>query len=210
MPAALDRRSTARACGNPTSLAFGARPMNPIGVVEMRYPWPKLALLLLLTIDVVIFARVGEPGSGIDAFAWLLLLMLVEAEAEFSEQLRARGASLVVQGLRAAAIVAILAAASVFFREKDWVDASNSLLWIAVAAMLEIEVRYPRTVARFRRAFRIAAGVLYGGLALLVIVWLARGEWIDAYDAALWLAAFVVIERDVMRFSDRAAAASGH
>jgi len=45
------------------------------------------------------------------------------------------------------------------------------------------------------------ATTLYAGLGALVLVWAWRGEWFDAYDALLWLIAFVTIEIDVLQIS---------
>ena len=75
----------------------------------------------------------------------------------------------------------------------------NSALWIAVVLMLEAEVRWPQLVARARKACAVIAAALYTGLGVLVVAWAARGAWFDAYDAALWLIAFVTVEFDVMR-----------
>jgi len=44
----------------------------------------------------------------------------------------------------------------------------------------------------------LAAAVLYSALLLLVPVWAWRGEWLDAWDALLWLAAFFAIELNVL------------
>ena len=82
--------------------------------------------------------------------------------------------------------------------EGDALDALNTGLWIAVVCLLEFEVRRPQAVARARMAFVGFAGVIYGGLALLVFVWAWRGEWLDAYDALLWLIAFAAIEMDML------------
>ena len=82
--------------------------------------------------------------------------------------------------------------------ERESLDAINSGLWIAVVVLLEIEVRRPRDVARFRPWFAAAAAMLYTALALLVLTWGWRGEWLDAYDALLWLVAFAIIEMDVL------------
>ena len=35
----------------------------------------------------------------------------------------------------------------------------------------------------------------------LVAAWLWRGEWFEAYDAALWLIAFATLEMDVLGFT---------
>jgi hypothetical protein len=33
----------------------------------------------------------------------------------------------------------------------------------------------------------------------MVLAWLWRGAWLDAYDALLWLIAFMVIEINILR-----------
>ena len=38
----------------------------------------------------------------------------------------------------------------------------------------------------------------YAGLLGLVLAWLLRGEWFDAYDAALWLAALATLEMGLL------------
>ena len=47
--------------------------------------------------------------------------------------------------------------------------------------------------------FTAVAAALYAALALLVGVWAWRGDWLDAWDALVWLAAFAMIELDVLR-----------
>jgi len=44
----------------------------------------------------------------------------------------------------------------------------------------------------------MTAALLYAALGILVVIWLVRGEWMDAWDAALWLAAFGVLEMDLL------------
>ena len=67
-----------------------------------------------------------------------------------------------------------------------------------MVALLEFEIRRPAAVAVHRVRFMAAAAALYSGLGALVLVWLWRGEWFDAYDAALWLVAFATIELKVL------------
>jgi hypothetical protein len=40
---------------------------------------------------------------------------------------------------------------------------------------------------------------LYSGLGVLVLAWVWRFSWFDAYDAALWLVAFAAIELALVR-----------
>jgi hypothetical protein len=87
--------------------------------------------------------------------------------------------------------------------EEEWLDTLNIGLWCAVVALLEFEVRYPDALMRHRSAWGGAAIALYSGLVALVAAWLWRGEWFDAYDAALWLVAFAMLEMDVLGFIDK-------
>jgi len=157
----------------------------------------------LLALNAGIFLSSGTFSEGLDSIAWLTLLALFELETGFGQVLRARYVIAAVHGTRLAALVAVGAAAAGFLYNKEWLDAANSGLWIAVVALLEFEIRRPATVAVHRVRFLAAAATLYSGLGALVFVWLWRGEWFDAYDAALWLVAFVTIEMNVLEAAQR-------
>jgi hypothetical protein len=159
----------------------------------------KAALLVLLAANTVYFAVVGTASKGIDAFAWLTLLVLFDIETAYNDRLRSRGAQLGVRAARLLAGAGVIAATIGYVFEEDTLDAVNALLWIAVVVLLEMELRWPALIARQRTAFNIAAVALFGGLALLVVLWAASGMWLDAYDAVLWLVAFAAIEVDLTR-----------
>ena len=125
--------------------------------------------------------------------------------AGFASNESARRAKAAIRGLRLVAAAAVGAAAVGYAYQREWLDAVNTALWIAVVVLLESEVRSPGAVARHRIWFAGTAAALYSALAALVLVWAWRGEWFDAYDAALWLTAFAMIEMDVLRISPRAA-----
>ena len=166
--------------------------------------WFKAALFVLLALNAGIFLRSGTLSEGLDAIAWLTLLALFELETGFGHVLRAGPAVAVVHGVRLAALAAVGAAAAGFLYDYEWLDAANSGLWIAVVALLELEVRRPAAVAAHRARLMAALVTLYSGLGALVLVWLWRGEWFEAYDAALWLVAFVMIEVNVLEAAPRA------
>lgn len=167
---------------------------------SLSYPKFKIAIFALLVCNAVIYAFVDAPSAAVDAIAWLLLLALFEWETEFSERL---STTTTVHIARIAAIFAVGAATIAYGHEQAWLDFANSGLWIAVVVMLEYEVRFPHIVARHPGALMGIAAGLYGGLTVLVLIWASRGEWLDAYDAVLWIIAFVTIEMDMLRFSQR-------
>jgi len=158
----------------------------------------------LLALNAGIFLSSGTFSEGLDSIAWLTLLALFELETGFGNGLRTGPAISAVHGIRLAALAAVGVAAAGFLYNKEWLDAANSGLWIAVVALLELEVRRPATVAVHGARFMAAVVTLYSGLGALVFVWLWRGEWFDGYDAALWLVAFATIEVNVLEAAQQA------
>jgi hypothetical protein len=163
----------------------------------------------LLALNTGTFLISGTLSEGLDSIAWLTLLALFELETGSGHVLRAGPAIAAVHGFRLAALAAVGTAAAGFLYNNEWLDAANSGLWIAVVALLELEVRRPAAVAVHRARFMAAAVTLYSGLGALVLVWLWRGEWFDAYDAALWLTAFATIEMNVLEAAQRTGVEAG-
>lgn len=158
------------------------------------------AIFTLLAINTAVFLASGTPSEALDSIAWLTLLVLFELETGYFGRLRQGPPTSVIRVMRMAAAAALIAALIGYVVEKDWFDTLNMGLWCAVVALLEFEVRRPDAVMRHRSTFEAAAIVLYSGLVALVAAWLWRGEWFDAYDAALWLVAFAALEMDVLGF----------
>lgn len=167
-----------------------------------EYLWFKATVFALLAWNTAVFLATGTLSEAIDATAWLVLLALFGLETGWGDRFGESSAT-AIHGVRFAAAVAVGAAAIGYVREREWLDAINSGLWIAVVVLLEIEVRCTGAVARRRAWFAAVAATLYSGLGALIPAWLWRGEWFDAYDAALWLIAFAAIEMDVLRISRR-------
>jgi hypothetical protein len=169
------------------------------------FPSLKVAIFALLAANTAGFALFGRPTEALDSFAWLVLLALFELETAHPQRVRGSRIATLVRAGRFVAGAAVASAAIGFVHEREWLDAINAGLWIAVVVVLEIEVRFPNAVARRRKLFATVMGVLYAGMALLVLRWASQGEWFDAYDAALWLVAFVALELNVLQISRRPA-----
>lgn len=175
------------------------------------YRWFKIAVFALLILNTAVYLASGTLSETLDSMAWLALLTLFALEGAYGESLREANAIAVIRVARLAAGGALVAALAGYFHEREWLDALNIGLWILVVALLELEVRRPAVVLRHRRWLAAAAATLYSGLGGVVLVWLWRGEWFDAYDACLWLIAFAVIELDMLQFArrdDRASSAT--
>ncbi|MEO7728355.1 MAG: hypothetical protein ABIS45_13965 [Burkholderiales bacterium] len=158
----------------------------------------RVVVFALLICNTAYYLVAGTPSKGLDALAWLLLLMLFVLETGFSGRLYTPGIAVAVRIARIIAAIGVCAAGAGYLVEQDSLDAINSGLWIAVVILLEVEVRRPRAVAHHHIWFAATAGALYTGLAVLVLSWAWRNEWMDAYDALLWLIAFAAIEMDLL------------
>jgi hypothetical protein len=158
----------------------------------------KLGLFVLLTVNSAVFALSGTAAEGLDSMAWLTLLILFELETAYAKRLSTRRALLAVHTVRMCAGAAVVAAAVGYVRENAWLDAVNAWVWIAVVVLLELKVRFPQAFPRHRTVTEASAGVLYLGLGAIVAVWAWQGEWFEAYDAALWIVAFVIIELNIL------------
>ncbi len=156
-------------------------------------------LFLLLAVNAVVYATAGRFSEGLDAFAWYLLLALFELETRRPHWSREPRVAMTLDVLRLLAAAAVAIAAASYVVEDEWLDAVNALLWIGVVIVLELEVRLPQTAARFRRRVTGVSFALYAALAAVALAWLLRGEWLDGYDALLWIAAFALIELDLFR-----------
>ena len=92
-----------------------------------------------------------------------------------------------------------------------WVDVVNAAVWILVVLVLEIDVRLQER--NLLEGFALKASnavklVLYSLLFLAAVYWGVKGDFIDFWDAFLWLVAFVFIEMNVFewRAEEQAAA----
>ena len=84
-----------------------------------------------------------------------------------------------------------------------WVDVINAAVWLLVVMVLEIDVRLQerdRYEGLALRLSTIAKFVLYSLLLLAAIYWGLKGDFIDFWDAFLWLVAFIFIELNVFEW----------
>jgi hypothetical protein len=88
-----------------------------------------------------------------------------------------------------------------------WVDVINAAIWLLVVVVLEVDVRLQERDRLKGEALRISNAVkfvLYGMLLLAAIYWGIKGDFIDFWDAFLWLVAFVLIELNVFEWRHEA------
>jgi len=95
-----------------------------------------------------------------------------------------------------------------------WIDVINSGVWLLVVLVLEIDVRLQERNRFEGTALHVSTFmkfVLYSTLLFAAIYWGIEGDFLDFWDAFLWLVAFVFIELNVFewRAGELEAAAPG-
>jgi len=81
-----------------------------------------------------------------------------------------------------------------------WTDVINSAVWLLIVLVLEIDVRLQERgmlEGLFLRISNLGKLVLYAILFLAAVYWGVKGDFVDFWDAFLWLVAFVFIEMNV-------------
>ncbi len=84
-----------------------------------------------------------------------------------------------------------------------WTDVINAADWILVCVVLEVEVRL-QLKGQLTEGFKQVAGyikfTLYAILFVAAAYWGYAGSFLDFWDAALWLFAFIFIELNVFEW----------
>ena len=84
-----------------------------------------------------------------------------------------------------------------------WVDVINSAAWLLVVIILEVEVRLQLRgdlSDRVMSTTKILKLLIYGALFVAAGYWGIAGDFLDFWDAALWLFAFIFIELNVFEW----------
>ncbi|MEL7448722.1 MAG: hypothetical protein AAFN78_05905 [Pseudomonadota bacterium] len=95
-----------------------------------------------------------------------------------------------------------------------WTDVINAASWIAVVIVLEVDVRL-QLVGKLDGAVMVVSkalkAVLYTTLVACAVYWGVAGDFLDFWDAFLWILAFVAIELNVFHWQaeSRQAAPAG-
>jgi len=91
-----------------------------------------------------------------------------------------------------------------------WVDVINAAVWLLVVLVLEIDVRLQERHKLEGAALRLSnlsKYILYSALFLAAVYWGIKGDFVDFWDAFLWLVAFAFIELNVFEWRQESAEA---
>lgn len=84
-----------------------------------------------------------------------------------------------------------------------WVDVINSGTWLLVVALLEFDVwlqEHHKLDGPVYATSNAAKFLFYAVLFAAAVYWGFKGDFVDFWDAFLWLVAFVFIERNVVEW----------
>ena len=84
-----------------------------------------------------------------------------------------------------------------------WVDVINAGVWLGIVIVLEIEVwlqEHERFEGLIFRIINQSKYLMYATLMLAAVYWGFEGDFVDFWDAFLWLVAFFFIELNVIEW----------
>ena len=90
-----------------------------------------------------------------------------------------------------------------------WVDVINAGVWLIVVIVLEVDVQLQEKNRFEGRVLRLSNGmkvILYSVLFLAAVYWGFKGDFVDFWDAFLWLVAFFFIELNVVEWREESLA----
>jgi hypothetical protein len=89
-----------------------------------------------------------------------------------------------------------------------WTDVINASVWLLVVAILELDVRLQERQVLEGLVLKVSNLAKYGLYAILFLAaayWGVKGDFVDFWDAFLWLVAFIFIELNVLEWRHESA-----
>ena len=90
-----------------------------------------------------------------------------------------------------------------YARNVSWIDVVNSVVWLMVVGLLEINVWFQlkgQLKGRLLKTSTVLKFILYGILFACALAWWYTGVFLDFSDAFLWLFAFFFIEMNMVQW----------
>ena len=90
-----------------------------------------------------------------------------------------------------------------------WVDVINAGTWLVIVLVLEVDVRlqeHDRLKGAALKTSNTMKYILYSILLLALVYWMLNGDFVDSWDALLWILAFFFIELNVVEWRHESAA----
>jgi hypothetical protein len=149
----------------------------------------KLCVYGLLLVNTALLVRYATWREVLEQAGWLFIL----AAFEWESRSPATSRPAVLFELIGYSIAVFCWAA--YAEAGEWLNFANASLWLLVVAAIAADLHWHHLYgSRSWRLRNAAKSLLYIGLFAVALTWGLQGEWLDAWDAVLWLLCFFVIE----------------
>ena len=173
------------------------------------FPYAKWLVYSLLIFNMYLFFRDETITEGIESLAWIALLLLLEWETNYAKNKTVTPyKATLLQTARAIAYCFIIYSAyeystAAYIDENGVLDIYNALIWIGIVILIESELVYENNLSPTTiRVIHILKILLYASLFVIALLWQFDGEWLDFYDAALWIVCFFFIELNILKIEE--------
>lgn len=169
----------------------------------------KATVYTLLVINIFLYLRHGTLTEALDSLGWVLLLAVFEWESRsLDEHYMGWWERAAVWTLQIVGYGLAIHACIDYFRTGEWVDFANALIWLLVCATLVYDIFVPGEFGD--REWHIRNWIkraLYASLVAIAVYWGVTSDWLDFYDAMLWILCFFAIELNVFAYEEKVEAA---
>ena len=173
----------------------------------------KYAVYSLLMFNVWLLFRAAAADEiiafkALDQIGWLLILGVFEWETRGLAMGGGRRSLLGwPTGVELFGYGCAVFALANYLHDRIWLDVGNSVVWLAISAMIWLDILRPvgaNTPAYGQR--HIVKVLLYAATFAFAVLWGADGAALDFYDAVLWILCFFAIEMNLLRIEPRVSA----
>lgn len=134
--------------------------------------------------------------KAIDQIGWVIILGVFEWEtSRLPSGVPLTRISLPALAWELAGYACALYALSHYVAIRDPVEIGNALAWLAISALIWVDLFHPDTARSWRRG--LLRGLLYATTLACALWWGITGAWLDFWDAAIWIVCFFVIELNI-------------
>lgn len=164
----------------------------------------KYIIFSALIVDMLLFLFGATLNEALDSIGWLLLLGTFEYEStSLNEEYVGPWEKYLLMAVQTLGYGIALKVTVTYGLEHDWMDVANSTLWLLVCATIAYDIYAPGEFGsaewRIRNAVKMA---LYMALVAVAVTWGVEEQWLDFFDASLWIICFAVVELNIFEFEE--------
>jgi hypothetical protein len=164
----------------------------------------KYFIFGVLTVDMMLYLWSSTLNEALDSIGWLLLLGVFEYESvSLRDDYGSSWEKFLLVALQILAYGIVLKVTITYGLALEWLDLANSVLWLLVCATIAYDIYAPGEFGsgewRVRNGIKMA---LYTALVGCAVTWGIQEEWLDFFDASLWILCFALIELNIFQFEE--------